>query len=414
LKSDTLGLPTKSTSDLSSPTSPLSRAKTQLKFTMIRKASKMQPMISDKAKPVRFLYCMGVTDDIPAFLRHSGRVRHRDLSNDDIEIFVNALLQERLNHKEGFLCDFLFEYLQRKYAIQSVIAEWGYNLVHGLQRMQDQWSVAKILLLCIAEKICEDAFEIRHTIEKDLFFFLERVDCERAFRDQLQRSSRLLRSPSMKRSMATGVVSRSDVKTALNGFMTNAEGSKGLSMAIDEDFGQAEELDYLSFFKVKSSRVLHLLTIQQLDLIVKLNQAIVEDVEYLVDTKSKKASATIQKGYLPLKEVDTVIKKHNVDEDVLNRGYAALLKCEPDSIDWTQHILAVEFCHDFLFQTLLLPKAKLYDVEADISLHYSIAPLERQKTSSGLVGVAVSKRASIKFSKLSRGSTRSSFANFKK
>lgn len=78
----------------------------------------------------------GVSADIPAFLRYSGRLRNRYLSKQDVERIVKIVWMKKERERDkGPLDDFFYKYLKEEHGpSQVMVAEWGYNIVAALER----------------------------------------------------------------------------------------------------------------------------------------------------------------------------------------------------------------------------------------------------------------------------------------
>ena len=128
-----------------------------------------------------FFDAKGYGEEVPEFLRYSGLLRNWRLSKRECERAVNEVWiakEEWADENEGqsiHLSDFLHVYLCDKYkGEQSLIAEFGYNLVDALQRYiedSDCLIFLKILQGDLAEEVRDDQLhllvEIKHVMEEE-------------------------------------------------------------------------------------------------------------------------------------------------------------------------------------------------------------------------------------------------------
>lgn len=83
----------------------------------------------------------GTGPEIPAYLRFNGHVRNRRLGKRDCSLLVRDIWREKAANDAGKtdgirdkMADFLYEYLSRRFAMEQMRIEWGYNLEDACTR----------------------------------------------------------------------------------------------------------------------------------------------------------------------------------------------------------------------------------------------------------------------------------------
>ncbi|XP_031561984.1 translin-associated factor X-interacting protein 1-like [Actinia tenebrosa] len=82
----------------------------------------------------------GTGPEVPRFLRYEGKVRNRRLGKRDTSLLIKDIWQEKAAHDaekppdREDLGDFLYVYLQRRFGVENMIIEWGYNLYDACNR----------------------------------------------------------------------------------------------------------------------------------------------------------------------------------------------------------------------------------------------------------------------------------------
>lgn len=83
----------------------------------------------------------GTGPEVPKFLRFEGQVRNRRLGKRDMSLLIKDIWQEKAAHdaekpdgERDDLGEFLYQYLQRRFGVENMIIEWGYNLYDACGR----------------------------------------------------------------------------------------------------------------------------------------------------------------------------------------------------------------------------------------------------------------------------------------
>ena len=92
-------------------------------------------------RPSQYFDGRGNGEEVPKYLRYEGQVKNRHLAKRDCLLMVrdiwkekNALDAENQEGKREPLADFVHTYLQRRFASEPLVIEWGYNLHDACQR----------------------------------------------------------------------------------------------------------------------------------------------------------------------------------------------------------------------------------------------------------------------------------------
>ncbi|KAF0699592.1 Aste57867_9843 [Aphanomyces stellatus] len=83
-----------------------------------------------------FIATLGTSPEVPQFLRHTGRVRNRHMTKTELEKIIRTVWSGKKAKEVHLgvkiqLDEYLYEVLKTKFGIQTIIAEWGYNILQG-------------------------------------------------------------------------------------------------------------------------------------------------------------------------------------------------------------------------------------------------------------------------------------------
>ena len=131
--------------------------------------------IVETEEPSHFI-ALGTGKDVPRFLRYRGKVRNRKIAKADLEVLVNQIWNERRMQRildpneDTSLADFFYLFLRQKFGVQSIIAEWGYNILFGLEKYI--WDAdLELFLLCLTGAVSEEVYND----QVNMLFHLEKV-----------------------------------------------------------------------------------------------------------------------------------------------------------------------------------------------------------------------------------------------
>ncbi|XP_041984574.1 translin-associated factor X-interacting protein 1-like isoform X1 [Aricia agestis] len=81
---------------------------------------------------------LGTDPSIPAYLRHSGRVRNLRLSRRELSVIINDIWRSKRHATHVPMQDFVTRYFEERYQQPSVRAEWAYNVCAGAEQTLDE------------------------------------------------------------------------------------------------------------------------------------------------------------------------------------------------------------------------------------------------------------------------------------
>ena len=110
---------------------------------------------------------LGTGASVPKYLRTNNKIRNRKLIKATAEGMVKEAWREKMKWgQEMEMEEFFFAFLQKKFGLQAMIAEWGYNLINALKKYSydaDCELFLKVLQGEIGEEVYRDQM---HMIEK--------------------------------------------------------------------------------------------------------------------------------------------------------------------------------------------------------------------------------------------------------
>jgi len=78
---------------------------------------------------------LGTGANVPKYLRTNNKIRNRKLIKSTAEGMVKEAWREKMKWgQEMTMEEFFFAFLQKKFGLQAMIAEWGYNLINALKK----------------------------------------------------------------------------------------------------------------------------------------------------------------------------------------------------------------------------------------------------------------------------------------
>ncbi|OQS04999.1 hypothetical protein THRCLA_02816, partial [Thraustotheca clavata] len=113
--------------------------------------------------PKDYILALGSTPEVPQFLRHTGKVRNRHISKTELErvirtVWTGKRAKEAHMGNHIALDDFLYEVLKTKFGIQTVVAEWGYNILQSAKKFS--WdSEVELFLLSLTGAVSEAIYD---------------------------------------------------------------------------------------------------------------------------------------------------------------------------------------------------------------------------------------------------------------
>ncbi|KAK7114786.1 translin-associated factor X-interacting protein 1-like [Littorina saxatilis] len=136
----------------------------------------------------------GTGPEIPKYLRFVGQVRNRRLGKRDTLLLIRDIWREKAasdaERDDGTrekMWDFLYSYLQRRFSMEQMVIEWGYNLHDACQRYSHDENIGlfwKILNDEADEEVFHEELQLIHTILAEL----TKVDADQGNSGKLERS----------------------------------------------------------------------------------------------------------------------------------------------------------------------------------------------------------------------------------
>ncbi|KAJ3093037.1 Translin-associated factor X-interacting protein 1 [Quaeritorhiza haematococci] len=97
------------------------------------KIDNAQRTLVDDSEP-RFFIGLGLSSDVPKYLRYKGKVPNRQLSKRDCVALIKdiwstkAIFDSKARGHRSSLENFFYSHLKKRFGSQQIIAEWGYNI----------------------------------------------------------------------------------------------------------------------------------------------------------------------------------------------------------------------------------------------------------------------------------------------
>jgi len=125
-------------------------------------AQRMQDVSKEAAPREATFKAIGTGPEVPKFLRWNGRVRNRNMGKAEVEKLIRDVWREKmkLDKAKGDrepLQEYVYIYLLKKFGMQGVIAEWGYNIMDALRRFSFD-ADCELFLEILEGNISEDAY----------------------------------------------------------------------------------------------------------------------------------------------------------------------------------------------------------------------------------------------------------------
>eukprot|EP00474_Spongospora_subterranea_P011161 CRZ11619.1 hypothetical protein [Spongospora subterranea] len=116
--------------------------------------------IGDKTQVVDGL---GTGDEVPRYLRISGKVRRRQIGKRQTELIIREVwnmkrVYDRQRGSRSRLSDYFYTYLSTKHGATAALQEWGYSLVEAMKAFQYDADI-QIFDMVLRGEVSEDIFE---------------------------------------------------------------------------------------------------------------------------------------------------------------------------------------------------------------------------------------------------------------
>eukprot|EP00949_MAST-11_sp_MAST-11-sp1_P003990 g3990.t1 len=181
-----------------------------------------------------FFVGYGIGENVPPYLRITGRVRKRHLDKRAVEQMVKACwaMKERERNKDP-LSSYLAHFLAKRYeGDHALIAEWGYNLVSGLERYSydaDCDLFRKVLAGELPEQVFRDQGLALRKLQEDI------VKTDRDEHTGTQK----------------GLISKQGLMSVIAAIapLKSKESTRELEEALFAEVGSSTVIDYIKLFK---------------------------------------------------------------------------------------------------------------------------------------------------------------------
>ncbi|XP_041376142.1 translin-associated factor X-interacting protein 1-like [Gigantopelta aegis] len=127
---------------------------------------------------------LGTGDDVPVYLRYEGQVRNRKLGKRDCALLIRDIWREKGAHDaqkaDGIrenMADFLHMYLKRRFALDQMVVEWGYNLEDACKRYENDENIGQFYGI-LTGKIDEETFHAQIQRVQQLITALTKADAD--------------------------------------------------------------------------------------------------------------------------------------------------------------------------------------------------------------------------------------------
>lgn len=123
-----------------------------------------KPSDKQKQQNKKYITTLGTGPKVPKYLSFDGKVRRREIPKRDTEQLINNIWEQKAEFDEQresdglsrmSLKDFLHKYLTKRFGLQAMVAEWGYNLLEALNKYKYD-ADCEVFLLVLRNKLSED------------------------------------------------------------------------------------------------------------------------------------------------------------------------------------------------------------------------------------------------------------------
>lgn len=122
-------------------------------------------------KAVKFIQARGFGADVPAYLRWKGKVRLRMIGKRETELLLQQLWHEKEGRGNVPMEEHFTTFLKARFGSDSMVAEWGYNLIHALEQHKydaDCELFLAVLQGTVSEKVKKESERMIATVKSAL------------------------------------------------------------------------------------------------------------------------------------------------------------------------------------------------------------------------------------------------------
>ncbi|KAK3746382.1 hypothetical protein QZH41_018214, partial [Actinostola sp. cb2023] len=136
----------------------------------------------------------GVGPEVPRVMRFDGQVRNRRLGKRDTSLLIKDIWQEKAAHdaekptnEHEELGEFLYMYLQRRFGVENMIVEWGYNLHDACNRYSHDPRIG-LFYRILQNEVDEAVYHDQLVMLEKLYTALTKVDLASGNQGSLSRA----------------------------------------------------------------------------------------------------------------------------------------------------------------------------------------------------------------------------------
>ncbi|WAR12866.1 TXIP1-like protein, partial [Mya arenaria] len=136
----------------------------------------------------------GTGPAVPKYLQHDGPVRNRRLGKRDASLLIKDIWREKGAHdaakSDGVrdkMADFLYTYLERRFGLEQMIIEWGYNLHDACQRYAHDEHIG-LFSGVLTEEIDEEIYHHQLQLIQKLMNHLTTIDMDKGNQGKLSKA----------------------------------------------------------------------------------------------------------------------------------------------------------------------------------------------------------------------------------
>uniref|UniRef100_A0A7S3G9G2 Translin-associated factor X-interacting protein 1 N-terminal domain-containing protein n=1 Tax=Palpitomonas bilix TaxID=652834 RepID=A0A7S3G9G2_9EUKA len=133
-------------------------AKLSIVFDYTEESSPISNWQSKYKDTSKHFNALGTGNDVPPYLRIKGRVKKRHVTKRECEKMVKDVWRQKAESKdEDNLSQFFFKYLKGRFGMQTMVADWGYNMLYALKKYSYDADCELFLKILIGE-LDEDVY----------------------------------------------------------------------------------------------------------------------------------------------------------------------------------------------------------------------------------------------------------------
>ncbi|KAL5022681.1 hypothetical protein ScPMuIL_001836 [Solemya velum] len=184
-----------------------------------------------------FFDAQGTGPSVPKYLRYEGNVRNRHLGKRDCLLLIRDIWREKAAHDaekadgvRDSMADFLHSYLQRRFSLEQMVVEWGYNLHDACQRYSHDDQIG-LFWGVLEEEIDEEVYHNSLQVITKLLNQLTKVDMDHGNQ---------------------GKLAKEEFQVVLESYLTGVDADSLTAMVkaaeLELETKDTEELDYKTLF----------------------------------------------------------------------------------------------------------------------------------------------------------------------